>query len=232
MPSRDSIRLFWDEAATENAYWYVSSFGPFGQERDLDAFWASGRTIWRQIKTVTGYSPVAGDAVVEIGCGVGRLTRAIAPEVGRILAVDISEKMLAMAREAGLPNVEFQRAEGFSLPGTPTGVADLALAYCVFQHLPSHRALSSYLGEMRRVVRPGGLIAFTLVPRDWKAWLLPALRARAYLREHILRRGPKGVYRKEWVGIRPSESTVFRMSPIALTRARLDAGRILYFGRR
>lgn len=232
MPSKQSISSFWNRAADENPYWYVSSYGAYAADRNLEEFWASGRAIWNDVKRVTGYAPTPDDTVVEIGCGVGRLTRAIAPEAGRVIAIDISERMLAIAREANLPNADFRKAEGFSLPGIPDGSVDLALGYCVFQHLPSHDALRSYLTEMHRVTKRGGLIAFTLAPRDWKTWLLPALRARAYLRERLSSEGPKGVYRKEWVGIRPSTSAVSRVSPIPLKREPLDADRILYFGRR
>ena len=232
MPTERTIKSFWNRAAEQNPHWYVSSYGRYDADRNLDEFWASGRTIWMDVKRVTGYMPGSGDTVAEIGCGVGRLTRAIAPEVGRVIALDISEKMLAIARRANLPNVEFRTAQGFALPDIPDKTVDLSLAYCVFQHLPSHAALKSYLDEMHRVTKAGGIIAFTLTPRTWRTWLLPALRVRAYLREHVLSGGPKGIYRKEWVGIRPSASAVSDMSPIRLERKALDAGRILYFGRR
>jgi SAM-dependent methyltransferase len=232
MPSEKLIKSFWDKAAQQNPYWYVSSRGAFDAERNLEEFWASGHSIWTDIKQATGYTPKRSDVVVEIGCGVGRLTRAIAPEVGRVIAIDISEKMLAIARKADLPNAEFRTTEGFALPGIPDQSADFVLAYCVFQHLPSYAALQSYLVQMYRVVKPGRLVAFTLTPRDWTVWLFPVLRARAYLREHLLHRGPKGVYRKEWVGIRPRTSVVTAISPIRLDRQALDSGRILYFGQR
>lgn len=231
MPSEKLIKSFWDKAAEENPYWYVSSRGDFDAKRDLNEFWASGHSIWADIKRTTGYAPKPNDVVVEIGCGVGRLTRAIASEVGAVIAFDISEKMLAIARGASLPNVEFRLAEGFALPGVADRSADFVLAYCVFQHLPSYDALESYLVEMNRVIKPGCTVAFTLSPRNWVFWLFPALRLRAYLREHLLHRGPKGVYRKEWIGIRPSASVLSQISPLRLQRTPLDAGRILYFGR-
>lgn len=231
MPTETTIRSFWNRAAEENPHWYVSSYGRYDADRNLDEFWASGSTIWSDIKRVIGYTPESSDTVVEIGCGVGRLTRVIAPEVGRVMALDISEKMLAIARQANLPNVDFRVAQGFALPGIPDKSVNLSLGYCVFQHLPSLTALKSYLSEMHRVTKPGGTIAFTLTPRNWKTWLLPVLRLRAYLREHLSSGGPKGVYRKEWVGIRPSTSAVSGISPIQLQRRALDPGRILYFGR-
>jgi SAM-dependent methyltransferase len=231
MRSEQPIRSFWNRAAEENPYWYVSSYGSYGTDRNLEEFWASGHTIWADIKRVIGYTPSPTASILEIGCGVGRLTRAIAPEVGRVIALDISEKMIEIARKSDLPNVDFRTAEGFALTGIPDRSADFVLAYCVFQHLPSYAALRSYLVEMYRVSMPGSLIAFTLVPRDWTVWLLPVLRVRAYLREHISS-GPKGVYRKEWVGIRPSAAVVSELCPIRLETKALDAGRILHFGRR
>jgi len=231
MASEKSIKSFWNRAAAENPYWFVSSYGSYNADRDLDEFWASGSKIWEEIKRITGYVPSRVHKVIEIGCGVGRLSRAISPEVGHVTALDISENMLAIAKQSNLENVEFRIAQGFSLPGIENESVDLSLGYCVFQHLPSHSALESYLKEMCRVARRGGLVVFTLCPRDWKTLFLPALRARAYLRERLLRtKGPKGVYQREWVGIRPSDSTVFRLSPIHLDRHNMGAGRILYFG--
>lgn len=231
MPTEKTIRSFWNRAAEANPHWYVSSYGSYDADRNLDEFWASGGAIWNDIKRVIGYAPESSDTVVEIGCGVGRLTRVIAPEVRRVIALDISEKMLAIARQANLPNVDFRMAEGFALPGIPDKSVDLSVGYCVFQHLPSRIALKSYLAEMYRVTKAGGMIAFTLTPRDWRASLLPVLRFRAYLREHLSRKGPKGVYRKEWVGIRPRVSDVLVISPVQFQCRALDAGRILYFGR-
>jgi|SRR5580658_1028607 SAM-dependent methyltransferase len=232
MPTEQSIKSFWNRAADENPHWYISSYGSYDADRNLDEFWASGRTIWADIKRVTGYTPEPGDTVVEIGCGIGRLTRAIAPEVERVIALDISEKMLAIAQQANLPNVDFRTAQGFALPGIPDRSVNLSLGYCVFQHLPSLVALKSYLADMARVTKAGGMIAFTLAPRDWSTWLLPALRLRAYLRERFSSGGPKGIYRKEWVGIRPSTSEVSGISPVRFERRTLGAGRILCFGRR
>ncbi len=99
MSGLEASRQFWDEKARENPYWYVSSAGPY-EGRNLAEFWASGPKIWNDLKSASGYEPTSNDTVVEIGCGVGRLTRAIAPEVGKILAFDLSAEMLAIARSS------------------------------------------------------------------------------------------------------------------------------------
>jgi ubiquinone/menaquinone biosynthesis C-methylase UbiE len=228
-----SMRSFWNQKARENAYWFVSSYGDYSTARNLDEFWASGKTIWSDLKNVIGYQPTGSDLVVEIGCGVGRLTRAISPEVGSVLAIDISDEMLNIARQAELPNVTLQSGDGFTLPPSASG-ARLVLAYCVFQHLPSQEALATYLQHMARVAKPGGTIAFTLVSRDWSSFLMPLMRARAFVREQLRlnANGPKGVYRKEWAGIRPSAGAVMRMSPIPLMCKEIPGERLVFWGRK
>ncbi len=156
MSGLEASRQFWDEKARENPYWYVSSAGPY-EGRNLAEFWASGPKIWNDLKSASGYDPKPTDTVVEIGCGVGRLTRAIAPEVGKVFAFDLSAEMLAIARtsvEAG--NASFHRAETPALAEIADSSVDAFVAYCVFQHLPDLDVLRAYLKTAARVLKPGG----------------------------------------------------------------------------
>lgn len=203
-------RKFWEEKAAENAAWYISSYGSY-HNRDMDSFWQSGNTIWADLKRETGYVPKATDVAVDIGCGIGRLTRAMAQEIGHVHGFDISRNMLEEARRLGLPNVTFHESEGNSLRPLPDKSCDLVLAYNVLQHMPSTEVLRQYLCEMTRVSR--GMIAFTLSPRDWRTYLLPVLRVRSWMRDG---KGPRGIYKREWTGIRPRKSTVLALSPLPL----------------
>jgi 2-polyprenyl-3-methyl-5-hydroxy-6-metoxy-1,4-benzoquinol methylase len=228
----ERIRSFWDEKAKEDPFWYVSSYGKYGGGRDLDDFWSSGRRIWHDLKTTLAYYPKPTDKVVEIGCGVGRLTRAIAAEVLRVQAVDISSEMLNIAEKICPDNVTFSSANGFDLATLEDGSVDLVLGYCVFQHLPTLAGLREYIAEMVRIAKPEGFIAFTLTPRDWRYYLLPLARFRTYLREHGTHRGAKGLYRREWVGIRPTQNEVCQISPISLTATSLYGDKWLFYGNR
>ena len=230
MANLKTSAAFWDEKAKENAHWYISSFGPYAGRRE-EEFWASGQQIWRDLKAKTGYVPRPEDVVVEIGCGIGRLTRAIAPEVGFVHAFDISAEMLRRAQEGRPSNVQLHLADGDSLRPLEDSSADLVLAYCVFQHLPSYEALANYLREMARVARPGALIAFTTVPRDWRAQLLPVVRMKSAILSPLRQGGPRGLYRKEWVGIRPSRRRLDAFCPFHVEHALLDRERLLFWGR-
>jgi ubiquinone/menaquinone biosynthesis C-methylase UbiE len=222
-------RRFWETKARENPYWYVSSHGPYDR-RNLEEFWRSGFKIWDDLKSATGYRPRPDHTVVEIGCGVGRLTRAIAPQVGRVLALDIAEEMLTVARTGAPPNATFHRSDGRTLP-VPGGSADLVVAYCVFQHLPTVGILGQYLAEMVRVARPHALVVFTLSPPRWTDALRPLLRGRRFIKERLSPDGPRGLYRREWLGIRPSVGTVRGLSPILLAHTTLHGDKSLFHGR-
>ena len=154
MSGLEASRQFWDEKARENPYWYVSSAGPY-EGRNLAEFWASGPKIWNDLKSASGYLPTPSDTVVEIGCGVGRLTRAIAPEVGKVFAFDLSAEMLTIARSSvEAANASFHRAETPALAEIADSSANAFVAYCVFQHLPD-------LDVLRGVSEDGGARAQT-----------------------------------------------------------------------
>jgi SAM-dependent methyltransferase len=99
-----------------------------------------------------------GLAVLDVGCGPGTITadlaRLVAP--GRVTAVDVSEAVLDEARRAaGLANVEFAVADVHALD-FPDGSFDVVHAHQVLQHVADPVGA---LREMRRVCRPGGLVA-------------------------------------------------------------------------
>ena len=223
MATIESSRKFWNEKASQNAYWYISSFGPY-ENRDLEQFWNSGAMIWRDIQNATGFRPSSNQHVVEIGCGVGRISRAIAADVSQIDAFDISKEMVERARELKLSNANFHVGSGEGLHPAPDHSADFVLAYCVFQHLPSMELLAGYLREMVRVAKPGATIAFTLSARPWYYPAFPLLRSISWAKSHFRKGGPSGLYKKEWVGIRPTRSAVQAISPLPLKTVDLHGG--------
>lgn len=108
----------------------------------------------RELVEVAALRP--GERVLDVGCGTGivaRLAAASAGSSGRVVGVDISPDMLAVAKAASgeLP-VEWKEADAHDLP-FPDASFDVVLSQQVVQFLPDRqRALT----EMRRVLRPGG----------------------------------------------------------------------------
>ncbi len=98
------------------------------------------------------------ETALDFGCGVGRLTLAMARRAGLVIGVDAAPTMLAVAsrhREAaGVDNIEFAA----SLDGVPDGILDFVCSLIVFQHIPvgmGERILQQLLAKLR----PGGVAA-------------------------------------------------------------------------
>jgi hypothetical protein len=66
-----------------------------------------------------------------------------------------------------------------------------------------------------------------MTKRDWTYLLLPLLQCRAYPRQVLLPHSPKGVHRREWTGIRPTQKAVIGISPIELNSVTLHGSRWL-----
>lgn len=155
------MRRDWDGRAAEDPYWYVDT-GHSGSEEAFDASGARDvAALFRGEDAL--FSPIAGRAVdaLEIGCGVGRMSRHVAPRVGRLFAVDVSPAMLDVARRrlAAFAHVAFVESDGRSFRGVPDECVDLVFSAHVLQHVPRDAA-AACLAESRRVLRPGGVLLF------------------------------------------------------------------------
>jgi SAM-dependent methyltransferase len=127
-----------------------------------------------------------GGTCVEVGCGPGRMTAALAERFDRVVAVDVSPEMLSRARVAvERDNVEFRLVAGERLDSLEDGRADVLICYLVLQHLPSRRHVLGYLREFARVLAPAGeafvqlpVLEPGVLPRLWRvsrSALLPLL---------------------------------------------------------
>ena len=98
-----------------------------------------------------------GGTCVEVGCGPGRMTGALAERFDRVIGLDVSPAMLERAREA-VPNenVEFRAVSGERLDGVEDAIADALVCYLVLQHLPSRQVVRSYLARVRARARAAG----------------------------------------------------------------------------
>jgi SAM-dependent methyltransferase len=189
---------FWDERAREQALYFVDNTVDY-RHPDAERFWSDGEEAVASILGALRIEVQPGDEIVEIGCGVGRLTRALAARAGHVTAVDVSAEMLARARELNpeLANVRWLHGDGSSLAGVGTESADGCFSHVVFQHLPDPALTLGYVREMGRVLRRGGWAAFGLSTdpdvhrrRRRATWRLAAL----------VGRGPRAQEHPAWLG--------------------------------
>jgi SAM-dependent methyltransferase len=190
--------LFWDERAREDAYYFVDNRLDY-RSPDVDRFWAGGDEALQKLLEIAGAAIQPGDTIVDVGCGVGRLTRAAAGVGARVLAVDVSEEMLKRARDLNgeLDDVQWIHGDGRTLEPLSDGIADGCISMVVFQHIPDPRITLGYIHEIGRVLRPGGWAAVQLstdpgLHRPNQGW-----RDRV---RSLAGRAPRGQWNPAWVG--------------------------------
>ncbi|GEL95487.1 methyltransferase domain-containing protein [Cellulomonas composti] len=119
---------------------------------------------WRTAENSAAYllsSLEPGMRLLDVGCGPGTVTvdlaRRVAP--GEVVGIDASERVVEIARttasDAGVPNATFEVGDAYTLPFEDDSF-DVVHAHQVLQHLTDPVAA---LREMRRVARPGGIVA-------------------------------------------------------------------------
>jgi ubiquinone/menaquinone biosynthesis C-methylase UbiE len=140
--------------------------------------------------------PRRDDRVVDLGAGSGLLALALAPRVGELVAVDISERMLERLDDSaladGIHNVETLVADLRRLPLEDES-ATLVVSNYAFHHLDD-AGKELALSEARRILRPGGrlvlcdmMFSLSFEPRDRRLVLEKVVA--------LARRGPAGVVR-------------------------------------
>jgi ubiquinone/menaquinone biosynthesis C-methylase UbiE len=92
---------------------------------------------------------------LDVGCGVGAFHPFVRGVFRRLCGTDVSAASVAQARRSN-PDVEYETYDGKVLP-YDHAIFDVATAICVMHHVPPEEWLS-FLHEIRRVVRPGGLV--------------------------------------------------------------------------
>lgn len=135
-----------------------------------------GREAQLRERTLNVAGVVAGEAVLDVGCGTGTLALAAKRRIGAngsVYGIDASEEMIGRARakstSRGLP-VAFEVAAAQSLPFTDA-VFDVVLCSLAVHHLPEDtRAIA--LAEMRRVLKPEGLALIVEFSRGRGLWAL------------------------------------------------------------
>jgi ubiquinone/menaquinone biosynthesis C-methylase UbiE len=160
----EKMRVDWDRRARGNARHFIST----GKSaRRTSEFYESGRlNIYYEVLTDLSNVCQGKDPkemkVLEIGCGTGRMTRALAEVFGEAYGVDISGEMIAKGTDelADLPNAHLFQNNGADLRLLGDMQFDFAFSYIVFQHIPRREVIYNYTREVNRLLRPGGLFKF------------------------------------------------------------------------
>jgi SAM-dependent methyltransferase len=163
----------WAYWGKRDPLWGVASWP--GRERtgakpwtDAD-FYALGESDWKDFLAHWQRYGLSTTRCVEIGCGAGRITRAMSRTFDRVDGTDISAEMLDYAREhVHAANVVLHQTTGADIP-LPDGCAGAVFSTHVFQHLDSLPDARRLFAEAFRVLEPDGTMKVHLPLFAWPA---------------------------------------------------------------
>ena len=152
-----------------------------------------------RLEWIAGHAALEGASVLDVGCGGGILTEAMARRGAKVKGIDLSEKALRVAElhlhESGL-QVEYQSVSAEQLAASNTPSFDVVTCMELLEHVPEPAGM---VAACARLVRPGGRVFFSTINRNPKSYLFAVVGA-----EYVLGLLPKGTHDYQRF-IKPSE---------------------------
>lgn len=137
--------------------------------------------------------------ILDVGCGGGILSEALAAKGAKVLGIDLAEASLSVAKRHGLDSriqLDYRKIAAEELAGEMPGAFDLVCCLEMLEHVP-HPAQT--VSACARLTRPGGTLVFSTINRNPKAYALAVLGA-----EYLMNLIPRGTHDYAKF-IRPSE---------------------------
>jgi ubiquinone/menaquinone biosynthesis C-methylase UbiE len=136
-----------DETARNYDQWYESARGAMYDRLEKDAF---DRLLAQQNH---------GEKLLEIGCGTGHWSACLSEKGFSVTGIDLSEKMIEIARNKHIPHCRFQVADGANLP-FDDNTFDVVAAITALEFT---RDAQKIIGEMARCLKPHGRLLFGML---------------------------------------------------------------------
>src|SRR6185312_1444790 len=173
---------------------------------------------------------LAGRTIVDVGCGGGILTEAMALRGARVTGIDLSPKAIGVAKlhrlESGV-DVDYRLVAAEALAASSPGAFDVVTCMELLEHVPDP---ASTIAACATLAAPGGTVVFSTIARNPKSYLLAIVGA-----EYLLRLLPRGTH--DWTrfinpselmrdarraGLEPTRVAGMRYNPLAKSYALAD----------
>lgn len=153
-----------------------------------------------RLEWIDALAPLEGRRVLDVGCGGGVLSDAMARRGAQVLGIDLASKPLKVAQlhalEAGTRSVEYREVAAEALAAETPATFDSVTCMEMLEHVPDPAAI---VRACATLVKPGGWVFFSTLNRNPKSFLFAIVGA-----EHVLNLLPKGTHEYARF-IKPSE---------------------------
>jgi 2-polyprenyl-6-hydroxyphenyl methylase / 3-demethylubiquinone-9 3-methyltransferase len=153
-----------------------------------------------RLEWINHLCPVAGQQVLDVGCGGGILADSMARLGAQVTGIDLASKALRVAQlhalEAQTPNVQYQEISVEALAAQQPGSFDVVTCMEMLEHVPDP---ASVVRACATLVKPGGWVFFSTLNRSPKSFILAIVGA-----EYVLNLLPRGTHEYAKM-IRPRE---------------------------
>ncbi len=142
-----------------------------------------------RVDYICRHAPVDGARVLDVGCGGGLLSEALARRGAQVTGIDLAADSIAVATEhalAGGLRIDYQTTSAESMAEQAPGGFDVVTCLELLEHVPDP---AQVVTACARAVRPGGAVFFSTINRNLKSFLLAIVAA-----EHVLQLIPKGTH--------------------------------------
>jgi 2-polyprenyl-6-hydroxyphenyl methylase / 3-demethylubiquinone-9 3-methyltransferase len=157
-----------------------------------------------RLEWIDSLARLSGKSVLDVGCGGGILSEAMAGLAQHVMGIDLATKSLGVARlhamESGVANLEYREIAVEALALERPGSFDVVTCMEMLEHVPDP---ASVVRACSRLVRPGGWVFFSTLNRNAKSYLFAIVGA-----ERVLKLLPAGTHDHARF-IKPSELASF-----------------------
>jgi len=159
----DQLQQVWEDLGEQDPLWAVlTADKKKGKKWNVDDFFKTGEAFTERLRLRMSHQglELTGKRALDFGCGVGRLTVALAPYFEEVIGLDISGPMVEQATTlCKAQNVRFVLNQADNLKQFDDDAFDHIQTFIVLQHMHPHHQMG-YLREFARVLKPGGRLVF------------------------------------------------------------------------
>jgi len=155
----EKMKQDWEQRAQHHARFWIATEHYQNEEVFSQSGQETAQCLMTAIREV--YQPTW--SVLDIGCGIGRVLKPLAPYFLTLAGVDVSSTMIAQSKSwlGDYPHITTFENSGLDLREFRDASFNLVYSYVAFQHMP-RPVFERYLGEINRVLLPEGYLALQI----------------------------------------------------------------------